>query len=91
MDYTTIVNNIGSKVSFNINNTPVIATIESCNETEDNSKWVTFTLEPEYKDFMPIFWNIPLRSFNSLYYPVEKRTYKGWYSDEVFNSLKLIQ
>lgn len=89
MDYSNLENNIGKKVSFNINNNLVFGKITKCDKMK-GEKWVTFSVEPDYRKYTPCFYGIYVGNFNCLYDPVEKRTYKGWYSDEVFRTLKIL-
>lgn len=89
MDYWKLENNIGKKVSLNINTNFVIAKIENCEDIK-GEKWVTFSVEPDYRKYTPSLYGFHIGNFNCLYYPVDKRTYKGWFSDEVFRTLKIL-
>lgn len=89
MEYSDLVNNIGKKVSFNINNNIVFGKIINCDEM-NGDKWVTFSVEPDYRKYTPSFYGVYLGNFNCLYYPEKDRNYKGWYSDEVFRTLQIL-
>lgn len=82
-------NNINNDVYLTINKTPTKCKINDCNTTDDGCKWVTFSVY-ENKELTPSFFGSNLGSFNSLYSPKNKRTYKGWFSDEVFENLKFV-
>jgi len=89
MEFENLSDNIGRKVSMTINKNYVVATIKSCDKLGDE-KWVTFSVENEYRLYTPTVYGIHIGNFNCLYEPDTSRMYKGWYSNEVFETVKLL-
>ena len=81
--------NINKDVNLKINNKEIRCKITSCDEFKDGYKWVSFSVYTN-KELTPKIYGVNLGTFNSLYSPIDKRTYKGWFSDEVFETLIFI-
>jgi len=85
--WSTLQNNIGKDVFLKINNNEIKCKITDCNILADDCKWVSFSAY-EKKELTPVLFGYNLGNFNCLFSPKDKRSYKGWFSDEVFDTLR---
>lgn len=86
LNWDEIINMVGQDVKFYINGIGEIkANILSAYELANGQKWVSFS--PYNKEFSPSFYGSPLGQFNSVYHPTCDRQIRGFYSNEIFNTL----